>query len=77
MRSGLAITTPLKPAQRAFLRKLGERDGEFLLARGLAEKLAGAALMQAAYAKRHPVFPHHYAINPAGEYYLDRLARAH
>ncbi len=74
---GPAITTPLKPIERRFLRLLGERDGEFLLARGLAEKLAGAALVQAAYAQRHPELPHHYAINPAGEHYLDRLARAH
>lgn len=74
---GPAITTPLQPRARDFLRKLNEREGEPLLARGLREKLAGAALMQAGYAKRHPFFPHHYSISPAGEYYLDRLARAH
>jgi hypothetical protein len=74
---GSVITTALKPAERNFLRRLDDRDGEFLLASGLAEKLAGAALLQAGYAKRHPVFPHHFSSNPAGEYYLARLARAH
>ena len=74
---GLAITTPLKAAERDFLRRLSERDGEALLARGLAQKLAGAALVQAGYAAKHPIFPHTFLINPAGEHYLDRLARAH
>ncbi|WP_438752041.1 hypothetical protein [Pararhizobium sp. O133] len=68
---------PLKPKERQFLRQLNERDGEYLMARGLAEKLAGAALVQAGYAKRHPVHSHHFSINPAGEYYLGRLTRAH
>lgn len=72
-----AITSSLKPAERGFLRRIADRHGDFLLASGLAEKLAGAALVQAGYAQRHPVFPHHFSINPAGEHYLARLARAH
>lgn len=72
-----AITTPLRPSEQSFLRRLRDIDGEFLLASGLGEKLAGAALAQAGYAKRHPIFPNHFSINPAGEYYLARLARAH
>ncbi|WP_156373884.1 hypothetical protein [Rhizobium sp. Leaf386] len=68
---------PLKPKERNFLRQLNDRDGEFLMARGLAEKLAGAALVQAGYATRHSVLPHHFSINPAGEYYLGRLMRPH
>ncbi|KQU79835.1 hypothetical protein ASD00_36115 [Ensifer sp. Root31] len=69
--------SPLKPAERAFLRRLSEMDGQYLLASGLREKLAGCALAQIGYARRHSIYPHHFAIAAAGEYYLDRLMRAH
>lgn len=69
--------SPLTPAQRAFLRRLNEIDGEYLMATGLRDKLAACALVQIGYAHRHPVFPHHFKLAGPGEYYLDRLMRAH
>ncbi len=68
--------TPLQPAERAFLRRLCQTDGEYLLASGLREKLAGCALVQIGYARRHSIYPHRFAIAAPGEYYLDRLMRA-
>lgn len=73
----VAISTPLKPAERHFLRLLDQRDGELLMARGLSEKLAGAALVHAGYAQRCGVIPHRYQITPTGERYLHQLARAY
>ncbi|MEI3850062.1 MULTISPECIES: hypothetical protein [unclassified Ensifer] len=68
--------SPLKPDQRSFLRRLNQIDGEYLMATGLRDKLAACALVQIGYARRHPVYPHHFVIAAAGEYYLDRIMRA-
>ncbi len=76
MMGALAITSPLRPAQRHMLRQLNERDGEFVAFHRKRELIDCAALLQAGYAEKHTIFPHRYRITPQGEYYLDRLARA-
>lgn len=68
--------SPLKREQRSFLRRLNQTDGEYLMATGLRDKLAACALVQIGYARRHPVYPHHFVIAAAGEYYLERIMRA-
>jgi hypothetical protein len=72
-----SITSPLNPKERHMLRQLDDRDGAFVPVHRMNELVACAALAHAGYARKHEVYPHHYQITPQGEYYLERLARAH
>lgn len=74
---GPAITAHIDDFQRSFLRRLAGRDGKELFSKGSRQRLAGEALVQAGYARRHAVFSHAFSVTPAGEYYLDRLLGVH
>lgn len=73
----LAITTPIPERDRVTLRLLDDRDGAFVPFHRSQELVSCAVLAHAGYARKCPVYPHRYQITPAGEYYLERLARAH